>query len=87
MYRMTADLLQQGIDAARILGADPVELEAVGHGQRQARIVGLDLGGERLDPGVELLLWQLGCQPLAAACPQVRQHVVWVDNPGKGARL
>jgi hypothetical protein len=69
-HGLAVDLLQQGGNPAGILRAHPVELEAVGHVHRGAGEVVGDLGGQRLDPGVELLLGQFLCQLVEAGLPE-----------------
>ena len=70
MHRLAVKLLQHAGDAARVLGANPVELEAVGHEDRDpGKVVG-DLGGQGLDPGVELLFGELLGQLVDTGLPQ-----------------
>ena len=61
---------EHGSDSAGVLGANPVECEAVGHIQRGARKVFRDLGAEGFDPGSELLGGQILGQLLQAGLPQ-----------------
>ena len=84
-HRLAGELGQHGLDAAGVLVADPVELEAIrhAHGDDRAFAVVGDVGvGQRPDPGVELLFGQLGRQAFAAALPEVGSHV-WRSGPRK----
>ncbi|MPM97617.1 hypothetical protein SDC9_144792 [bioreactor metagenome] len=67
---MAVERLQHGGDATRILGTDPVQLEAVGHIDGDLGKIFCNECRQRLDPGVELLLWQLLTQLLNADLPQ-----------------
>jgi hypothetical protein len=67
---LAVNRLQQGGNAARVLGTNPVELETVGHQQRDLGKIFGHLGYQGLDPGVELLLWQVLGQLLYAGLPQ-----------------
>ena len=62
--------LQRSDNPARVLRANPVHLEAIGDEESQARLGRGKLGRQGLDPGVELLLWQLLRQRLLAGGPQ-----------------
>ena len=70
-HRLAGQPRQHVLDPVRVLGSDPVELEAVGHAQRNHRAAPpstADVGGrQRADPGVELLFGQFGGQLFAAA--------------------
>src|SRR5205814_627272 len=79
-HRLAGELGQHCFDATRILVADPIELEAVGHAHRHHGIAGAAVGHvgrrQRADPGIELLFGQFGRESLAAALPEVSAHVV-----------
>ena len=62
--------LQNPRDARAVLGANPIELEAVADEQRQLGLIGRHPGREGLDPGVELLLRQFLRQHIQAGGPQ-----------------
>ncbi len=66
-------ITQDDFEAGAVLGADPVEHEAVGHAHRhQGGALGLAHFGRRqgADPGVELLFRQFGGQALTGPLPQ-----------------
>ena len=69
-------IFQQGGNAARVLGTNPVELEAVGHLQRDLGKVRRHLCGQGLDPGVEQLFGQLLRQLLSTRQPQALGGIV-----------
>ena len=73
-HRLAGEFGQHGLDARAVLGADPVQLEAVGHAHERDRAV-THVGeiGRRQgpDPGAELLFGQLGRETLATAVPKV----------------
>jgi len=85
-HRLAGEIAEGALDAAGVLGSDPVELEPVRNADRHHRTgvaqIG-DLGlGQRPDPGVELLVGQLGGESFAAALPEVGSHV-WRSARGK----
>src|SRR6185369_16758021 len=70
MHRLAIELLEQAGDLAAVLGPNPVELEAVGHVQRDLGKVVRNLCRQGLDPGVELLLGELLGELVDAGLPQ-----------------
>src|SRR4029077_721104 len=77
---------QRCLDPAGVLSTDAGPLETVGHADRHGR-AGIaevrDLGiRQGPDPGVELLVGQLGGEALAAALPEVGAHM-WRSTRGK----
>ena len=81
---MALQLLQNGAQALGILGAHPVELEAVAHQNGDFGLVLRNLGLEGLDPGVELLLGQLLGQLFHALQPQLFARTSGVRGGIKG---
>jgi len=76
--RLARQFGEDGLDPLGVLVANPVELETVGHAQRddgtEVTLI-IDLGCcQRANPGVELLFGQLGGESLAAALPKVSAH-------------
>ena len=75
---LPASSLSTDFDAAGVLRADPVELEAVGHAQRHHGSAGVAVadvsGRQRTDPGVELLFGQFGGEAFTAALPEIDAH-------------
>ena len=67
---MTLKACHQGRQAAGVLGANPVEFEAVGHKQSDALLIVRDPSGQRFDPGVELLFGQFASELVDAGLPQ-----------------
>ena len=81
--RLAGDLAQDRLDAAGVLIANPVELEAIGNPHRDDGSVALVVHfgiWQGPDPGVELLVGQLGRQAFAATLPEVGSHV-WRSGP------
>ena len=72
-HRQAGEVAEHGLDAAGVLAADPVELEAVGHAQRHPHgvvVLRQHFGRrQRADPGVELLFRQFAREALAATLP------------------
>jgi hypothetical protein len=72
------ELAQHRFDPAGVLMANPVELEPIRHAHRDdgcLAVVSHVSVWQRPDPGVELLVRQLGRKALAAALPEVGSHV------------
>ena len=76
LHGLAIQALQQGGNAATVLGSHPVELEAVDDKHRNASEVLTNLCVERLDPGIELLFGELLRQLINAALPQALTHFV-----------
>jgi hypothetical protein len=75
--RLAGELGEHDLDARRVLRADPVELEAVGHAHHRHRafaVVGEVGRRQWTDPGAELLFGQLGGETFATAVPKVYGH-------------
>jgi hypothetical protein len=71
-HRAAGQFAEGGLDAVAVLGADPVQLETVGHAQAHHHVTALlgDIGGrEGSDPGIELLLRQFRGKAFAAPLP------------------
>ena len=81
---MTLQLLQNGAQALRILGANPIQLEAVAHQNGDFGLIFRYPRLKRLDPGVELLLWQLLGQLFHALQPQLFARTGWMGGGIKG---
>jgi hypothetical protein len=67
---MPLQVFQQLAQSAGVLGANPVELEAVGHAQGQALLILGELRGQGFDPSIELLFRQFARQFIDARLPQ-----------------
>jgi hypothetical protein len=77
-HGLAGKFAQHCLDPARILMANPVELEPVRHAHRDdggLAVVGHVGVRKRPDPGVELLVRQLGRKAFAAALPEIGSHV------------
>ncbi|MCY1543365.1 hypothetical protein D9M68_791810 [compost metagenome] len=91
-HRCALDGFQQQGDTGRVLGPDPVELEAVGYRHHDLGRIGRHAGRERPDPGVELLFGDFLREFVDAGQPEglgVGGWGVWggaLDHAGKGER-
>jgi hypothetical protein len=84
LHLLASQGLQHAGNPGPVLGADPVHLEAVGHGQRDL-VAGIGhLGREWPDPGVELLLGHVLREFFDAGQPQIGSSRSAFGQGGEG---